>query len=267
MSLPGHCSRTHWTSFQLTAGSNCVAIHCESVTRPGRAGHAPFQIAEAAASSEKHAECPARPGSDFEGISQGEARRHGKAVLEIVATHALHLQIECQHDRRAFRCPCARDQLAVEAAIPHEIELKPERFGNRPVHIFDRTDRQGTQAERYSECLGGTCTDNLAIPIEQARESGGTDSDWHRRRFARHRRRNRLGRHIDRHSLAERDRLEICPVAPDRDFVVGATISVVEDGAGNTSASELAQVRNARDHCHPLLSPSAPTVPIGRRDQ
>ena len=51
----------------------------------------------------------------------------------------------------------AIEQLGIEAAIAHEIDLEPERFLHRAAHVLDRADGHGGKAERHAESLRGAC--------------------------------------------------------------------------------------------------------------
>src|SRR3984893_9184951 len=70
-------------------------------------------------------------------------------------TLAGHRKIERHHERRALRLLRPTNEALDEASIPHQIELKPEWFRGVGLHVLDRADAHGRQAERYPERLGG----------------------------------------------------------------------------------------------------------------
>ena len=140
MILRGHCSRSQARSFHVTVGSNCCAIHSDSVLRPPvpfmRASRLP-KLRRLPVSTLNAQRGPHR---DLERVLQRETRRNGQAVLRVAAPQALHRHVDGEHDGRAVGRLGAVQQLHVEAAIAHQVDLEPERLLHRAAHVFDGAD-------------------------------------------------------------------------------------------------------------------------------
>ncbi len=92
--------------------------------------------------------------------------------------------------------------------------------------------------------------EHLAICVEETCESGGPDAQRDGPVLAQNSCGELLLRYIDHYALAQLDGVQIVEVAVEGDLVVRATIGVVEDGARNAAARELAQVGDGIDHSH-----------------
>src|SRR5208282_6070273 len=105
------------------------------------------EIAEGPALGAGDAERPGWFAGDIDEIPDAQLGRNGHAVLDIAMALAEHLQIDREHQRAAFGRGRTLDQGAREAAILHDVELKPERLVDGFRDILDRADRHGREAE------------------------------------------------------------------------------------------------------------------------
>ena len=146
------------------------------------------QVAKRAPLAEQHFQGPGGLGRDIPGIAQRQLRRDGQPIARIAAAFADDLQIEREHQRRALCGGRAVDQLLIEAAISHQVLLKPEGFLRGLAHILDRADGHGAQAKRNAAGSGGPCAQYFAVGVKQSREAGGSDRERHGHRRAEKRR-------------------------------------------------------------------------------
>jgi hypothetical protein len=79
-----------------------------------------------------------------------------------------HLQINSQDQRAAFCGDCALDQRLDEAAVLHDVKLKPERPGDIGGNVFDRADRHRAQRERNAGSLCRAAGDDFAVAMLHA---------------------------------------------------------------------------------------------------
>jgi hypothetical protein len=75
--------------------------------------------------------------------------------FRIAPAQSLHGHVDGEHDGRAIGRERAIEQLGIEAAIAHEIDLEPERFLHRAAHVFDGADGHGGEAEGHPKRLRG----------------------------------------------------------------------------------------------------------------
>ena len=121
------------------------------------------EIAEGAALAAQDACDPCRLGGEIEQFRQRPFRRHRHAVLDVGVALSDHLQVDGQHQRAAFGRDGALDQGLDEAAVFHDVELKPERLVDALSDILDRADRHRAQREGNAGGLSGTAGVNLAV--------------------------------------------------------------------------------------------------------
>jgi hypothetical protein len=214
------------------------------------AADASRQIAESAPFAEQHLERPVGFRSHVQDIAQREPRRNREPVARIAAPLPQGLQIEREHERRTLRGGRAIDEFLIEAAILHEILLKPEGLLGRCSNILDRANGHGAHAIRNAARSRGAGREYLAVRVEQAGEPGRADRQGHRDGCAHQRRGKRHVRHIHHDPLAKGHRIEVGGVALKRPFIVGAARGIVEDGAWNALLRKLAQIIDAEDGGH-----------------
>ena len=85
-------------------------------------------VAKLASFCAQHAKRPARLGGDVDHVGNGQFGRGAQAIANILVALSEDLQVECEHQSRALRCPGAFDQPFDEAAVFHDVQLKPERM-------------------------------------------------------------------------------------------------------------------------------------------
>ena len=112
-------------------------------------------------------------------------------------------QIQREHQRRALRRDRPLDERLIEAAIAHQVLLKPERPAGGRAHVLDRADRHGAQAERDAERRGGPRAEDFPVGVEQSGEPGRRDGERHRDLGAEHRGRERSRGNVHHDALAE----------------------------------------------------------------
>ena len=94
------------------------------------------EIAEGAALAAQHAGDPGRLGGEIDNFASDHS---GGTVMPFLMSAALpdHLQIDGEDQRAALGGHRALDQRLDEAAVLHDVELKPERLVDiRPAHVF-----------------------------------------------------------------------------------------------------------------------------------
>ena len=138
------------------------------------------KIAEGPAPAGKDAADPGELGRHVDEVLELERGRHREAVFDVAVTLAQDLEIDGEHQRAAFGGLCAFDQRAHETPVPHDIELEPERFGDRPRHVLDRADRHGRERVGNARRLRGAAGENLAIAMHEARHRDGRENERQR---------------------------------------------------------------------------------------
>ncbi len=180
----------------------------------------------------QHRHAPARARGELEEGVEIDPGRRRKPVAGILVPLAENLQVQRQHERRAPRRLGPIDQVMHELAVPHHIELEPERRpAGRFGHVLDRTDAHGRKCEGNSERPRGFGSKHLAIGVLHAAEPRGRDGDRHRDLFPRHRRGQRAIGHVHGHALAKLDLLEVGFVGAIGAFRPGPGIRVIEEHA------------------------------------
>src|SRR5882762_2035822 len=147
MSLPGQTLRTHSTSFQLSVGSNWLAVHCASDVTFSMPFTWPARLP-------KVLRLPLR-------IESAQAGLVAMALAE-------HLQVDREHQRAALGGGGALDQRLDEAAVLHHVELEPERLAGGLRHVLDRADRHGGERERNAGRLRRATRQDLAVAVLHA---------------------------------------------------------------------------------------------------
>ena len=179
-------------------------------------------------------------------------RRGGtvETVLDVGVALAAHGEIDRHEQRRAFCGPRPFDHRLAEAAIAEHVELEPERFADRALHVLDRTDRHGGQAELDAGGFGRAGGKHLAITMDQAREPGWRDCERHRDRLAQHCGSKRYLRYVDQHALPQPDGVEFVAVGIEREFVIGTALDVIVDRARDFSPRDPPQILDIGDDGH-----------------
>ena len=113
----------------------------------------PGEISECLFASVQDAPGPARLGRDVDDILQPDFRRHCQAVLDVAMALSENLQIDGQHQRGAFRCLGARDQVFDELAVADNVELELERLAGRLRRVLDGADRHGRKTTEMPAAL------------------------------------------------------------------------------------------------------------------
>ncbi len=212
-------------------------------------------VAELPALGAKHGHAPARLRHHVDDVGDGELRRGGKPVLDVLVALAEHLEIERKHQRGAVRGLGAVDKPADEIPVPHDVELEHE--GGRAVggHILDRADAHRRQAERDAEPGGRTCRKDLAIRMLHAGEAGGGERHGHRHIHAEHLRADGALVDVDRHALAQLVPVEVGRVGAVGALCPGARVRIVIEHARHAPLGEHAQVLDAGDGRRHIVSP------------
>ena len=208
------------------------------------------QVAEGLALALQDRPGPGRLGHDVENVLKLDLRRHGQSVAHVDVALAEHLQIDGQHQRAAFRCRRALDQLANEAAVAHHIELEPERLVDRRRHVLDRIDRHGGQRVGNAGRLRRAAGHDLAVAVHHAAEPDRPERERHRHRFTQDGRRGAALVDVAQDALTQLDLLEIGAVGAQRLLVVGARVGVIEEHFRDVAARALPQVIDAGKCLH-----------------
>ena len=166
-----------------------------------------------------------------------------------------HLQIDGQHQRAAFGGDGALDQRLDEAAVLHDVELKPERLVDIGRDVLDRTDRHRAQRERNAGGLRGAAGVNFAVAMLHAEQPDRRQDQRQRRRLAENGGGEIALGHVDQDALAELDRFEIVAVGAQRLLGIGAAVGVVEERLGHLAHVKLAQILDAGDVLHGRFRP------------
>jgi hypothetical protein len=163
---------------------------------------------------------------------------------------AAHGEID-RHEQRGTLC-CTRpfDHRLAEAAIAEHIELEPERLAHHALHVLDRADRHGGQAELDAGGFGRARGQHLAVAVDQTREPGRCDGERHRDFLAQHRGGKRYLRYVDQHALAQADGVEFVAVGIERELIVGAALHVIVDRARDSSPRDPPQILDIGDDGH-----------------
>jgi hypothetical protein len=148
---------------------------------------------------------------------------------------AVHRQIDGQEQRRAFGGRRALDQRLHEAAVAHDVKLEPERLGDRPRDILDRTDRHGGLTELDAGRVRGAAGEDFAIGVLHAGKPGRRQRERHGQLFAQHSGGELALRHIDQHALAQLDRAHVVDIGVARVLRIGARFHVLEEHAGDVA--------------------------------
>ena len=222
ISLPGQMPAIHSTSFQLMRRVELLGDPARQILYVLHAADMAGKIAERLALAAHHAQCPGRLGGDVDQVADTDFRRHAQAVFDVAVALAEDLQIDGDYQRAALGRRRPLDQRTDEAAILHDVELKPERLVDRAGDVFDRTDRHGRQRERNSCSLGRAARQNLAVAALHAAHPDRRQSERQRHRFTEYRRLHTARRHVDEDALTQLDRLEIGAVRVQRLFGIGA---------------------------------------------
>jgi len=80
-------------------------------------------------------------------------------------------QIEGEHQCGTVCRRGAVDEFLIEAAITHQILLKPKWLLGGLSNIFNRTNRHGAQAKRDAAGSGRPRAENFAVGMKQSREA------------------------------------------------------------------------------------------------
>src|SRR5207244_1069599 len=120
----------------------------------------------------EHGQAPARFGGEVDQVCERGPGRRAQPVLQVLVPLRQDLQIERQHQRGAAGGSGALDQALDEPAVPHHVQLEPERRLRVRGDVLDRADAHRRQRERNAEALGGASRQDLAVCMLHARESG-----------------------------------------------------------------------------------------------
>jgi hypothetical protein len=207
-------------------------------------------VAELPALGARHAQAPVRLGEQVRDGRQRGLDRHRQAVLQVLVALRQDLQVQRQHQRRAFGGLGPLDQALDEGAVAHHIELEPERVGAVGRHVLDRADAHRRQGERHAELAGRARRQDLAVGPLHAGRAHGCQRHRHGHVLA-----HQLGAggavvHVDGHSLSELDLLEVVFVRPVRALGPGAGVDIVVEHARHALVREHAQVFDVGDDGH-----------------
>ena len=92
--------------------------------------------------------------------------------------------IDGQHQRGAFRRDRALDQRLDEAAVLHDVELKPERLVDARCDILDRADRHRALGEGNAGRLRCAAGVDLAVAMLHSEQADRREDQRHRRGLA-----------------------------------------------------------------------------------
>ena len=244
-------------SFQFSVASNCDAVHCETDSEIVGVLHEAGDIAEVAALGFQRAHQPAGLADEVDHVLEiVDLRRHRQAVLDVGMALADHLQIDGQHQRTALRLDGALDQLLDEAAILHDIELKPERLLDILGEVLDRIDRHRRERIGNAARLRGAAGVNFAVAILHA---GGADRRADQRHgglLAEDRGRGVAVGDIDQDTLAEFQLLQIRGIGAERILAIGAVVDIIEERLRHVALVFKTKIFDAGDMLHEVPSRS-----------
>ena len=259
ISLPPQRFLIHSTSFQFSVGSNCLPTSPTANPCRPRRPHAP-RYCRSAALGAQHAQAPARLGRHVEDVGDGQLGRCGKAVFEVLMALADDLQVQREHQRRAFRGLGPVDQALHELAVADHIDLEPERVAvGAGSHVLDGADAHRGQGEGHAKLLGCARRQDLAISMLHASEADGRQRDRHGHVLPDHLRARAAVFHVDCHALAQLDLLEVGLVGAVGALGPAARIGIVVEHAWNALLRQHAQVFDVGDDGH-CVSPRVPTI-------
>ncbi len=207
ISLPGQIERIQSMSFQFSEVSNCDAVHSDSLMMSSVPLTWPAMLPKAAALAAQHAGDPGRLAGEIDQFRQRPFRRHRHAVLDVLVALPDHLQIDGQHQRRAFRRDRALDQRLDEAAVLHDVELEPERLVDGGCDVLDRADRHRALGEGNAGGLRGAAGVDLAVAMLHAEQADRGQDQRHRGGLAEDRGGEVALGDVDQDALAELDLL------------------------------------------------------------
>jgi len=139
-----------------------------------------------------------------------------------------HVQIQGDHQGAASGGGHARQQVTDKTAVPHQVELEPERLGHCGGYVLDRADRHGAQAERDPGRLRRAAGKDLAVTELHAAQPDRSQRQRQRRRLAGDDRGQLARPDINPDALAEPDRVQVGPVGPQRRLRIRAVVGVLE---------------------------------------
>jgi len=211
-------------------------------------------IAEAATPGAQHVHAPEGLGRQLQAMVDRPLGRRREPVAQILVALAEDLQVERQHQRRAFGRLGAVDQVCDELAILHHVELEPEGLRGHRGDVLDRADRHRRQRERDAEFFRRLGRQHLAVGMLHAAEAGRRQRHRHRCLLADHGRRQRAVRHVHQHPLAQLHLGEVLLVGAVGALRPGAAVGIVEEHLRHPAAGARLQVGNGQRLGHVRLS-------------
>ena len=208
-------------------------------------------VAELAPLGAQHAQAPARLGRHVDEVGNGQLRGSAHAVFQVLVALADDLQVQREHQRRAFGGLGAFDQAFDEIAVADHVNLKPERVvAGAGGHVFDRADAHGGERERHAKGLGRARRQNLTVGVLHAGQPDRGQRHRHRHRLTHHGAGELAIVHVDAHPLAQLDLLEIGFVGAVGALGPRAGIGIVVEHARHAFLRQHAQVFDVGDHGH-----------------
>ena len=174
----------------------------------------PDNIAKLSPLGAKHTQTPSRLLHQIHQIAQRWFWRRAQPIADILVTLSHDLQIQCDHQCRAFRLARTIDQPPDKIAVTHHIKLEPEWRTAMRRHILNRTDRHCRQGERHTKIGRRLCRQYFPISILHAGQPGWCQRHRHGGCFAKHRHFGVAGADINGDTLTEFYRLQIIFICP-----------------------------------------------------
>ena len=187
---------------------------------------------------------PLRLHRDVEQAHEAEARRHGHARHDVALAVAGHRDVDRELQRDVLGVLRALHELAAQAPVLEHVDLEDLRPVGELRGVLDVRRRDARQREdraaRVRRARGRALAFVVEQPLQRRRRAEERPVDL----LAEQRRRHVDLRHVDERARQELVRVERRGVAPQRPFVVGRAVDVVEHRRGHVPARELAQLRD-----------------------
>ena len=241
--LPGQCRRTQSRSSQVTDGSNWASTQAWKSVGLTAPGHGLLQVAERVGPSpEPDVPRPGRVQPEVEPPEHGAAQRRcpGHAVAGVPVARADGGEVDGEHQDRAADGGGTGHQVLGVGAVPHDVELEPDRVGHGGGDLLDAADRRrSTRRTRHRPTrppvppgpLPGWRTSR---PDRPARAPPASASSWPSTVVGQ----VELG-HVAQHPLAELYGGQVVHVGGQRGLGEGAAVDVVEQLSGQAAPGQL----------------------------
>ena len=207
-------------------------------------------VAEHTAFGAQHAQAPGRLGHHVQYVGEHDLGWYAHAVFQVLVALADDLQVEGQHQGRAFGGFGAVDQALDVLTIAHHVELEPEGLAGGLGHILDRADAHGRKRERHAEFLGGARGQDFTVGPLHAGQADRGERGRHGDRLTDHGGRRGARLDIDGDALAQLQCRQVGAVGAIGAFGIAAGVHIVIERLGRVLLMQLAQIFDAGDDGH-----------------